>query len=595
MNTTDRGRLDGYARMAFGIALALVFSACGGGGGGGGGNDIGVGLTAAGSATTVVPGATLTFKANVTNTTSNMEVTWALTGPNCPSNCGTITRTAVDWADYKAPSPVATAFQVTVTATSIEDPSKSGTYQLTVSACPANSGMLSGQYAFLLQGFEQTTANGIAAIGSFTADGCGNVASGATDYFLGTQPGASTFTGATYAMGADQRGTIRMPIGTTTMNFAIALGKLSGGVAAKGALTEIDPAATGGPVFSGAMWRQDPAAFTLGSLANSFAYVLNGWSGAPTMRTGIGGTVSLDGSGNFTSGRQDRKAFNTAATTGQTWSATFTNFSTSTGRIGLPTSAFASVNSADVVAYVVSSGHLLVIGSGTTGQVLSGQMLAQTGPFSLGSLNGSYVSYQTANQSLGGSNSTMTTVLGVGSADGNGHLTFSVDQNNGGSNSQTTGITGWTYAVDQYGHATITAPGPVDGGRWYLTGPDTGLMLGFDAGVSIGAIAPQASGTFSNASVNGTYFATQAAGAGLFSSNGSGVGVSSGNGSLATTMDVNTNGVFATGQTSSPTLNIGTNGRGTDNSGNPIYVVSPTRFLTMSSATSYPVILDFEQ
>jgi len=573
---------------------ALLMAACGGGGGGGG-NDIGVELTAAGSATTVTPGAALTLKANVTNTSNNMDVTWTLSGPNCPSNCGTITRTSVDFADYKAPSPVRTAFQVTVTATSIEDPSKSGSYQLTVSACAANSGMLSGQYAFLLQGFEQTTGNGIAAVGSFNADGCGNIVSGATDYFLGTQPGASTFTGGTYDIGADQRGTIRVPIGTTPMNFAIALGKLSGGIAGKGALTEIDPAATGGPVFSGAIWQQDPTAFALSSLTNRFAYVLNGWSGSPVARTGIGGTVSLDGAGHFTNGRQDKVVFNTAATTGQTWSATSTNFSTSTGRMGLPTSAFASVNSADVVAYVVSAGHLLVIGSGTSGQILSGEMLAQAGTFGLSSLNGNYVSYQTANQSLATTNSTMSTVLGVGSADGNGNLTFSVDQNNGGSASQQAGITGWTYSVDSDGHATIMAPGPIDGGRWYLTAQNTGLMLGFDAGLSIGAILPQASGAFSNASISGTYAATQARGAGAKSTNSSGVGVSSGNGAIATTMDVNSNGVFSTGQTASSTLNIGTNGRGTDNSGNPIYVVSPTRFLTMSNSTSYPTILDFEQ
>jgi hypothetical protein len=531
----------------------------------------------------------------VTNTTSNMDVTWTLSGPNCPNNCGTITRTSLDFADYKAPSPVTTSFQVTVVAASIEDPSKSGNYQLTVSACPANSAMLSGQYAFLLQGFEQTTSNGVAAIGGFTADGCGNIVSGATDYFLGTQPGSSTFSGGTYVIGTDQRGTIRMPIGTGTMNFAIALGKLSSGVATRGALTEIDPTPAGGPVFSGAMWKQDPAALALGSLANNFAYVLNGWSATPVVRTGIGGTVSLDGAGNFTNGRQDEKVYNTAATTGQTWSASSTSFSTSTGRMGLPTTAFASVNSADVVVYVVTSGHLLVIGSGTTGHVLSGEMLAQTGSFGPGSLNGNYVSYQTANQSLGGANSTIATGLGVGSADGAGSLTFSVDQNNGGTTSQTTGIAGWTYTVDQYGHATITAPGPVDGGRWYLTGPNAGLMLGFDTGVSIGMILPQAAGPFSISSVNGTYVATQTRGAGVLSSDSSGVGVSTGSGSLATTMDVNTNGAISAGQTASRTLTLGPNGRGTDNSGNPVYVVSPTRFLTMSNSTSYPAILDFEQ
>jgi len=119
-------------------------------------------------------------------------------------------------------------------------------------------------------------------------------------------------------------------------------------------------------------------------------------------------------------------------------------------------------------------------------------------------------------------------------------------------------------------------------------------MLGFDTGLSIGAVLPQTGGPFSNASINGTYMMSQTPGGGYYSAAISGVGVSSGNGSLARTLDLNGSGNPMT-LTPTTTLTIGSDGRGTDTGMNSIYVVSPTRFLMMTGTSYYPGILDLEQ
>jgi|GEM_PF-2392779 len=561
-------------------------------------NDITVTLTTAGGATNVPSGGSLVIKANVTNAT-NDDVTWSLSGPNCPNDCGTIVPSSTDTATYTAPDDVTAEFTVTVAATSDEDTTKSGSVELTIESriCPAMTSLLSGQYAFLLQGFDPGNGIGVAAVGSFTADGCGNVTGGMSDFYFGpTVAGTTPSLNGSYTVDPDHRGTLSITLGTSIKTFAIAVGETSGGVASNGAMTEEEPGATEITALSGSMWLQDPTAFAQDEISGPYAFVFNGWNASSSYgtREAMGGTLLADGHGGFDGGPLDDKVVGIAPPVSTaSWTGSY-GVPSSEGRSVLSASALTGANGTAVM-YVVRATQLIVMISDTssTGRVFSGRMLSQTGSFDLGSLDGRLVAYQTANYNQVGYETLTTAVLTFAAADGLGSLSVvSLDQNYGGNRG--TGTDEYVYTVDANGQATLTS-GSIVGGKWYLTGANSGLMLGFDFGVSVGAIMPQSGGPFSIASIRGSYVASQAPGGSVYSTNSSGVATSAGDGALETVMDENTAGAFVPDQMDSSTLTVAADGRATDTNDDVIYVVSSSTFLRLQMNTDYPVIQIFER
>lgn len=574
------------------VALGLLLAGCSGGAGGGGvdTDPIRVTLASAGGATTVAAGGTLELLAFVENARTP-GVSWSLTGTGCPAACGTLVAGSDPLvATYQAPAIVTTAFTVTVTATSTEDPTKGAALDLTVQAriCPANAGLLAGQYAFLLQGFEQGSRIGVALIGSVSVDACGNVTGGTIDYFFGPAlAGRLDAVTGQYTVGPDRRGTLSLGFGATTRHFAIALGRLSAGVAQEGSINATDSGGSPALVLSGSLWRQDPAAFVPGAVSGPYAFVLNGWRGAGP-REAMGGSVVADGSGALGSGLLDRKAFGFAPVSDVAWSGSL-GAPSAAGRAALTATALTGTGTA--VLYVVDAGHLLAMISDTTGsgRVYGGALRAQHGPFDTGSLSGPLVTYQTSNYDLGSFDRLTTSTLSLFQADGAGTLNMrAVDQEYGGSviSSANPGLT-YTYSVSTRGHATVIVNG-ADGGRWYLTGPNTALMLGFDTGVSVGAIEPQSGAPFTAATLAGTYFAAQAPGGSAYSMASSGVAVADGSGNLASTIDINLDALLVVVRTQSGPIAVAANGRITDAYANVIYAISPSRFVMLALDPAAP-------
>jgi hypothetical protein len=158
------------------------------------------------------------------------------------------------------------------------------------------------------------------------------------------------------------------------------------------------------------------------------------------------------------------------------------------------------------------------------------------------------------------------------------------------------GASVYTYTVAGNGQVMVRGAA-FDAGKYYLTGPDTGFLLGLDEGVSIGEMWPQSGAPFSAASFNGSYFASQASGGSFYSQVASGVATSSGNGTLAATLDINVGGVLTAKTDSLGGALAGSVGsRFTDARGNVIYIVSPIRFAVMSASASevHPVVQVFE-
>jgi hypothetical protein len=120
-----------------------------------------------------------------------------------------------------------------------------------------NETVLNGQYAFLLRG-ESATGGYDARVGSFTADGSGNIAGGLMDINRSTGVLTGLTLGGSYSVGPDGRGCLTL----TNSNggsaiFRVALGTISGGTATQGTITGFIDTTGQNPRLTGILKQQD--------------------------------------------------------------------------------------------------------------------------------------------------------------------------------------------------------------------------------------------------------------------------------------------------------------------------------------------------
>lgn len=90
---------------------------------------------------------------------------------------------------------------------------------------------LAGQYAFSMTGTELCSGQGsfFGRAGTFTADGNGNITAGLEDVNVCTGVETIPFTGGTYSIGADGRGSVGLTNSTGTTNYSITLSTATAG------------------------------------------------------------------------------------------------------------------------------------------------------------------------------------------------------------------------------------------------------------------------------------------------------------------------------------------------------------------------------
>jgi hypothetical protein len=146
------------ALLSIGVVLSGGVVGCGGSSGA----VEPTGVTIQGPANeSVDPGDSASLAATVANDTKNSGVTWSLSGNGCTGgSCGTLSNSTTTAVTYTAPVTVATAFGVTVTATSVADSSVTAMAMLNVpvnpaistAAGPLSGGTLGTPYAMTLAG-----------------------------------------------------------------------------------------------------------------------------------------------------------------------------------------------------------------------------------------------------------------------------------------------------------------------------------------------------------------------------------------------------------------------------------------------------------
>ena len=491
--------------------------------------------------------------------------------------------------------------------------SMTATQTMTFTISPARSSVnnaeLSGSYAFLLSGFDNS-GNPQAAGGSFTADGNGHITSGVTD-LNGTGLAAATsqtLTGGTFAVGSDNRGVLTLTTATGTATFVLAVNTVTAGVANGGYLSEFDGT---GQTLTGVLALQTPSAFTTSAITGGFAFGTGGFAinstSAALVHRSMAGEIQFNG----TATPASAEYLSSSASTPTPNVPTLLAFSTGTnGRGQLSFRSATGGNTLHFTAYVVNASRLFLISadpaqgaSAGYNDLLSGQALVQTGTtFNAASLSGTSVTRYTSVTTNSAGAQIADPVIGLYTFNGSGAISLSADENAGGV--AKTDSLGGTYTVAPNGRVTAALAAGlggcencVGGGNlfFYLVGNNQGFLMDFTAGAKSGSFDPQTA-ILTNAGFTGPYTLGALSPAVPTGTDVAGVLTSTGAGTAAGTTDQNAAPTLTPDQPLTATYTVAASGRtaATPTPGNTsvLYLVSPTKALLLDLSTGSPVIVE---
>jgi hypothetical protein len=395
-----------------------------------------------------------------------------------------------------------------VTSTANPNVRDSFSFHIVDGSCgTGNEAVLNGPYAFLLKGAGATTGYN-AIIGSFTADGSGNITSG----FQDVNRSIAVVTGLTltgsYSVGPDNRGCLRLTNSNGgTLVFRIALGTLSGGVAAQGAMTAFIDNNGQNPRLTGVVKRQDLTNLTSATFSGTYAF---GWDGMDSdgHRVAAAGLITSDGAGNITNTAVDVNANGNVATV----SGIYGTYSLATDAAGgrgtlqtiIPNSGGLTSN---IVLYAVSPSDFFIMSTDPTDaihSIISGEAKLQTGPFSNSMLaNGSgYVFWSSGIDSSNGAS--ITTIGQAQFTTNTGVATVTADTNDYGVEGPE-GSAQATFTMDSSGRMTVAGLGP-NPPIVYMVDSTQGFVVGGGGTVAAGYVQQQTLSSFSTSTISGQFF-----------------------------------------------------------------------------------------
>lgn len=453
----------------------------------------------------------VSFNAKISNDISaNPQVQWTAScnGGPCgsfnPGVTGSETQTA-----YTAPVAVPSGGAVTVTATSVTDPTKSATATITIIKAAAT--LANGTYVFQVAGPVGPLSNFISGV--IVAEN-GAITGGEQDYINYAvnqtdeqyQPEFDPIAGGSYGTTPD--GNLQITIKTNDLAVGASGVETLNGVIVSGSRVLIT--SFGGYIASGTMDLQASTATPGGGYAFT-TFGVDEFGGT----AGIGGVLNVDSTGGI-SGTGSVLDINAGSTfTGQvSLAASTVSAPDSFGRVvfHLFPSGAQAVISLYLAGYMVDGARIRLIetsGDNFMG-VMGGTAVAQgtsTGKFSSSSISGSTYVFGAAGEDANGT----LQIAGLVTANSDGSLRGTLNWNDlTGKSAQSPLSFSGSYAVDATGRATLS--NLTDGSSFeyqlqlYLTGDGQGLLLsGENAVLVAGRAAQQQSGPFSGASFSGSY------------------------------------------------------------------------------------------
>jgi hypothetical protein len=470
-----------------------------------------------------------------------------------------------------------------------------------------NNAELKGSYAFTFSGNSGnvSVSSGFASVGRFTADGAGNLTNGELDTNGaggGTRMVAQPFTG-TYSIGLDNRGMMTLNISGGSARLAFAM--LADGNAQ---FIEFDASGGGGTIGSGTMEKVDTSAYSTARIAGDYAFGAAGLDNSNN-RASMQGRFTSNGAGTLIHVAGDVNAYGTNYSMNFT-AANYAVSNTATGR-GTMHLAFTfggTPDSLNFVSYVVNSGKLFIMESdavSTATPLLNGVVVQQqvpAGGFTNASLDGNIVIYLTGLSSCGSGAGVPKAVAGLLTPSGSGALAITYDENYCRAPNSVTAP--GTYSVAANGRVAMAIGGfslvayLVKSNQFFLSVSDSNVLFGFGE--------PQAAISFTDSALKGPYagFATYpptfavTVFSGEFDADGA-----SPTGNLTGTEDIGAPSGPVFGEafkarysvSSSPTHGRGTMTVTSGTGGDTIlYMISPSKFVVVSSNDPNPTILEFE-
>jgi hypothetical protein len=454
--------------------------------------------------------AVVSLRALITNDTSaNPQVKWMVT---CGSaGCGSFnptTTTSEAATTYTAPSAIPTGNTVTVTATSVTDPTKSASASIIIT--PQAQTLANGTYVFQLSGPSEFGVNFVSGV--FVAQD-GAVTGGEQD-FINVSDGDSgsnadtlfdSIIGGSYATTPD--GNVEITLKTNDYNVGDEGVETLDGVIVSGSrvlVAEVN--------FFNASGTLD---LQTGTKAPSGGYAISLYGeDVYDQAAGIGGIVNIDRAGAISGAgsvldMNDAGVFRGEQSLGASTLSTPDKF----GRVvfQLVPGSFSTIPSLYLAGYIVDGSHIrLVETAGDNFQgVMGGTALGQgsnTGQFTNSSIAGS--SYVFGASGLEGY--APLQVAGVVSANAGGSLEGILNWNDLTRGAQSPLPVTGSWTIDSIGRATFSKL--TDGStfnyslHFYLTGNGDGLMLSSDSTEMVtGQAFQQQAGAFSAASFSGSY------------------------------------------------------------------------------------------
>ncbi len=509
------------------------------------------------------------FSSTLTTTGGVGPFTWSVSAGALPGGIALDPETGI-----LSGSPLlASVANFTVKVTDSGNPTQTASLALSlnITAPGVNNNILSGDYAFLFNGFDSDGPVGIA--GSFTSNAAGSITSGTLDInrSSGVQTNLAISSGI-FAINVDNRGTLSLTTSVGTQNFRIALDTLG----SLGHLIEFDTSGTGVIRGNGLIKHQDSGAFSNAAITGSYAFGFSGSTSAGG-RSAIVGSFKTNGAGGISSGLANINSSGTVSA-----SKSITNTSTysisASGRGTLALNVTGQSAMAGTV-YVVSANELIFLRTDALSvghDLLSGEIMLQTGaPFASLPLVGTSVLHVNGNASA----TTSSVGAGLVVSTGLGVLAGAYDANDGGTISSTLLAAG-SYSISSAatGQGSMTFAG--NHFTFYLVNTGTAFVMDSSGTeVKTGMFEGQSVLPLSLSSVAGNYVVGTDTNTNANVTFESGVLSLSALGSLTGTLDANATGdVLSPGNLLSGVISLSANGRitlGTKVS----YAISPTRFV----------------
>ena len=367
---------------------------------------------------------------------------------------------------------------------------------------------MKGQYAFSMSGSD---FNGefLARAGSFTADGNGAITTGIEDVNTATSgQQLLPYSGGSYSVQADGRGTISLTNASGTLSFSITL--LSG---SQGIIVETDPSLVA--TASGTFIKQDPNSFATAGLSGNYVFDFSGLDfsgntfGVPDS---IVGQFVSNGNGGIASGLLDENDNAALVSAAPFTSANYQIDSTNGPLFGRGTVTFtANGTNYNYAFYIVNGSRARMIEINSTALTI-GDAIAQTSvPATNTTFNGNFA-FLMSGSGTGGA----ITRIGRFTANGSGGLTnIAADTNDTGSTAKVPGgsLSATTYSIDTNfpgtGRGIVTFTDSKLGTFqfvMYLSSSSGGVLQDISANnVADGTLALQTGGAFTNATLAGDY------------------------------------------------------------------------------------------